>query len=311
MALPRKSVEELLAAARRYSTAHQAPVQTVVKEMLHFEVLQALLLSGALSSLVFQGGTCLRLVYAGNRYSEDLDFAGGPNFDPRILGPFQEVLEQQLARTFGLRVAVTERVGEADADGITVARWQARIEVPQANPALPQKQVINVEVASVPAHDVDLRPVRVTYPELMLGARSLMVPAESATEILADKIKAIVTRPYLKARDIWDMKFLTDTGVLPNHDLVRRKVADYGLSLDGFVQMGQARLADLRAPEVEQRFLAEMSRFVDAPQVQQLRMPGIVDRFVANAHELVRASLEAMTAPARAAAVHAPRGPRP
>lgn len=36
---------------------------------------------GFFSSLVFQGGTSLRLCHGSPRYSEDLDFAGGTSFD--------------------------------------------------------------------------------------------------------------------------------------------------------------------------------------------------------------------------------------
>lgn len=49
----------------------------VEKELLHYEIFQALDAEGLLKDLVFQGGTSLRLCRGSDRFSEDLDFAGG------------------------------------------------------------------------------------------------------------------------------------------------------------------------------------------------------------------------------------------
>lgn len=49
-------------------------INLILKEYIHFFVLEYLFRSGHFSHLVFQGGTALRFAYAGVRYSEDLDF---------------------------------------------------------------------------------------------------------------------------------------------------------------------------------------------------------------------------------------------
>ena len=46
----------------------------VAKELLHYEIFGALAGEGLLSTLAFQGGTCLRLSNGSSRDSEDLDF---------------------------------------------------------------------------------------------------------------------------------------------------------------------------------------------------------------------------------------------
>ena len=55
----------------------------IAKELLHYDILFALESENFLDSITFQGGTSLRLCYASPRYSEDLDFAGGWNFNLR------------------------------------------------------------------------------------------------------------------------------------------------------------------------------------------------------------------------------------
>jgi len=52
---------------------------------------------GFLGRLVFQGGTCLRLCYDAVRYSEDLDFAGGPDFQADDLAGLGKILEGGIA----------------------------------------------------------------------------------------------------------------------------------------------------------------------------------------------------------------------
>ncbi|MDR1431687.1 MAG: nucleotidyl transferase AbiEii/AbiGii toxin family protein [Propionibacteriaceae bacterium] len=69
------AMAERLAAGR--GLAGMLPV--IEKELLHLEILQALEAAQMLDGLVFQGGTCLRLCYDAARYSEDLDFVGGPD----------------------------------------------------------------------------------------------------------------------------------------------------------------------------------------------------------------------------------------
>jgi predicted nucleotidyltransferase component of viral defense system len=52
----------------------------VEKEILHYDIFYALDSAGLLKDLVLQGGTSLRLCRGSNRFSEDLDFAGGRDF---------------------------------------------------------------------------------------------------------------------------------------------------------------------------------------------------------------------------------------
>lgn len=52
----------------------QLPLRVVLKEALQIYTLVAIYSQPASDRITFQGGTCLRLVYGGPRYSEDVDF---------------------------------------------------------------------------------------------------------------------------------------------------------------------------------------------------------------------------------------------
>jgi predicted nucleotidyltransferase component of viral defense system len=285
-----RNQEDLLALAGRYATDQRAPVATITKEILHYEILHALQDSGALEHLTFQGGTSLRLCYQGNRYSEDLDFAGGRDFDPRVMDPFCELLKREIADAYGLAVAISEpESGKLDEQStVTVARWNARIAIPNASRSLPQRELIKIEVANVPAYDADLVPVAINYPHLPAPFSQMLIPVESRAEILADKIVALSARPYFKARDIWDIKFLLNKGIPQAEGLkfVGRKLLDYGLPVDTFRAGLTARIEQLRTPETAESFRKEMIRFVDQTVARYLERTEFIDKIMESSIDL-------------------------
>ena len=80
----------------------------IEKELLHYDILFALERGGFLDKLVFQGGTSLRLCYGGNRFSEDLDFAGGKEFNSLMLKDIKACIEKYIGERYGLEVTVKE-----------------------------------------------------------------------------------------------------------------------------------------------------------------------------------------------------------
>src|SRR3989339_1187135 len=62
--------EELITKAKEEGL----PVKILEKEALQIYILSELFALPSSTLLTFQGGTCLRLIYNGARYSEDLDF---------------------------------------------------------------------------------------------------------------------------------------------------------------------------------------------------------------------------------------------
>ena len=233
----------------------------------------------------------MRLCYQGNRYSEDLDFARGRDFDPAVMAPFGELLIREIGEAYGLKVDIREpKVGALDADShVAVARWAARVTVPNPDPSVPQSQ-LKIEVASVPAYDVDLRPVSVNYPHLPAPFSLMLLPVESMTEILADKIVALGARQYFKVRDIWDIKFLLDKQVAQADALapVGQKLQDYGLSSEEFKGKLAERIAQLQQPQTGDLFRKEMSRFVDASIALCPGRPEFAGKFLQRSVELAR-----------------------
>ncbi|MBV8047134.1 MAG: nucleotidyl transferase AbiEii/AbiGii toxin family protein [Paludibacterium sp.] len=283
-----RNLMDLHELAGRYANERRVPMATILKEILHYEILYALTESDAARYLVFQGGTALRLCYQGTRYSEDLDFTCGTSFDPRSMKPFADILQREIASAYGLEVEVKEPAEETPShhEGVPVARWSAKIRIPNADPRVKQSQVIHIEVAGVPAHDPELVSITANYPHLPEPLRQMIIAAESQNEILADKLVALGARPFLKARDLWDIKFLTDANVAPDYALVRQKIFAYGWTADDFRIQLKAKLQQLDAAETADHFRKEMSRFVDTRVARMLDNAVLCGKYLTKAKKL-------------------------
>ena len=167
----------------------------VEKELLHYRILDAMMREGFFSSLVFQGGTSLRLCHGSPRYSEDLDFAGGTSFDMDTLKGLGSCISDSLS---GMGDDVTVRVKEPrpDADGLT-RRWRIAIRTAGQRKDLPS-QTIKLEVASIPAYEPQHRPALVNYPMFPALSGQIILDVESPTEILADKLLSYACASHLR-----------------------------------------------------------------------------------------------------------------
>ncbi|WP_298349365.1 nucleotidyl transferase AbiEii/AbiGii toxin family protein [Ferrimicrobium sp.] len=254
----------LLDFAQQIAREQQASVPAVVKELLHYEILQALMESGTAAHLVFQGGTALRLCHGGLRYSEDLDFAGGLEFDPSAMKPFVERVKESISNRYGVHMEVSERLPNPS-DSVPVGRWKAKVRLPQSDRSGKQGYLIHIEVAEIPAYTSQVLQVRTLSDNMPYAYRAILLKSESREEIFADKLIALGARPYIKQRDLWDIHMLAQTGVALNIEWVQWKIRDYSLKQSDFVQTLQSRGSQLRDLASVRAFQQEMLRFLEGP----------------------------------------------
>lgn len=79
----------------------------IEKEILHHDIIRALHEHGILSGLVLFGGTNLRLCHGSHRLSEDLDFKGGPDFDPSQMRGMASVLTKAFDQRYCVEKSTT------------------------------------------------------------------------------------------------------------------------------------------------------------------------------------------------------------
>jgi predicted nucleotidyltransferase component of viral defense system len=252
---------ESIATAR----GQEALLPVIEKELLHYEIMLALDKAGLLANLVFQGGTSLRLCYGSERFSEDLDFAGGTDFDQSQLVGIKEAIERAVTRRYHVEITIkSPRQTKGNKSGISVDKWQIQVITVAGRPDIPQQR-IKLEVAAVPAHTRTIRNLRVNYQELPSGYQHILIPVETTAEIMADKLVALVTAKGLRYRDIWDLRWLS---VLPGQDhqpvkqLVDQKLNDYAVT--DFPSKCSTFLTNLPDIVEGDLFLRQMERFIPA-----------------------------------------------
>lgn len=195
-----------------------------VQERDYIQHLLLLALTNRTQALVFKGGTALRLVYRGNRFSEDLDFnaAGGVD-SPASVAALRHLWQQVVEdlATFGVPAELrNEWKGEAGYsldvsyqgplyDGRDRSKGKVRVDVSQRfEPVETRRELVRSE------YD-DVRPFVVT----------VLTPEH----LLAEKVRALVVRA--KPRDLYDIWLLLSQGVALEPALAERKLALYDLTL--------------------------------------------------------------------------------
>lgn len=242
-------------------TKNMRPV--IEKELLHYDILFALDEARLLDNLVFQGGTSLRLCRKSNRYSEDLDFAGGKDFNSNMLMEMKTVIEKYIGNRYGLEVTVKEPSSlkkEPKYAELKIDKWQIAVVTSPEHKHLP-KQKIKLEVANIPAYTKEPLPLSKNYDFLPEGYSSTLIYTETLNEVMADKIISLpATQKYIRHRDVWDLVFLQRRGANIDIDLVKKKIEDY--KIEDFSKMLDARIDSLKEIVYGDVFAKEMGRFL-------------------------------------------------
>jgi len=213
---------------KKRAEAEGVSVNLIFKEYLHFSVLDYLFRKGLFANLVFQGGTALRFVYQGVRYSEDLDFVlrrkNNHYFNRlfEILKSLPAYLDKFVPFTPIIQIKLQKSTS-------LLQRYVLIVE----GEFLRGKDRTHIEIAPVPSYDN--RAVILKLEDLALNPA---IVVESPAEILSDKFIAFGARRYLKGRDIWDINFILETlSVAVNKEILRmvkKKISDYNLSTAEF-----------------------------------------------------------------------------
>ena len=227
----------------------------VIKEILHYDILQSLSQSDIVNDIVFQGGTSLRLCYGNNRHSEDLNFVlkdEKVDFDEALFKEFEKIFVSTIRNKYNLEAELSYPKENED----FVKKWTAKVFLPISH----RKAKINIEICDVPSYDNKVMNVINHYS--LKNNDDLIIRVESLEEILADKILALGCRKYIKYRDIWDIKWLLDKNTSINLEWINNKISDYHAS--NFPMKLAQKLEELQENKEAHNngFINEMSRFV-------------------------------------------------
>ena len=202
-------------------------------ELLQLLLLDALYAQKDSDKIIFQGGTALRWVYNGYRFSEDLDF---------VTPPPPPAIENVLQKTTSMaRKSCTAQFGMGRAEfQIKQNRKTAFKAFFVYRPESQRERIavkLEVEILKGDRRPEAERHILRDLPQvaglirggdLILPYASSLIVTETAEEILSDKIRALFERNYVKGRDIYDIWWLVNQrGVKPDWDRTRKKLSMY------------------------------------------------------------------------------------
>lgn len=251
------------------------PLKILEKEALQIYILSELFALPESTRLTFQGGTCLRLVYNGARYSEDLDFV--TTADNNQINLIVNHLTKALARLEPLFGG--EFIVKKQKESPTFSRYRIHNEKENYHDSF----FVSVEFARHPAYTLNIAPLR---PQKELpGLPLILVRAEKLEEILADKLCAVAGRPFCKGRDYFDLWLLKQQGIKLNADLLKKKLKDYAT-----LPANLARGLELASIE---NIKNEMERFLPQKYRRQFEADGYAG-MLKEARALIEAGLRAL-----------------
>ena len=200
---------------QRFAQRHGVGMQVQERDYLQHLILWRLYSRG--QELIFKGGTALRLVYGGNRYSEDLDF-NGPDDIPTL-----EILWQDIVAGLG-DFGVVAEVCHAWVSDVGYS-FDVSFRGPLYDGRDRSKGKMRV--------DINRRPEAVeTRRELVSSAyddvRPFVVTVLTPEHLMAEKVRALLVRG--KPRDLYDLWLLLRQDVQPDVTLVERKLALYDMA---------------------------------------------------------------------------------
>ena len=193
-----------------------------MREYLQARILAELQAKGAMIPLAFHGGTALRFLYQLPRFSEDLDFAlerPGRGFD---FLRYLEAIKAELTLE-GYQVATKYAVEKVVHSAFL--SFPGLLFEFGLSPHPDQNFSIKLEVDTHPPQGAGLNTSLIRHRELFLNLQH-----HDKASLLAGKTHAILQRPYLKGRDIFDLAwYLSDrTWPEPNFQMLNNALAQTG-----------------------------------------------------------------------------------
>jgi len=195
--------------ARASPTPAQA--RNMVREYLQARILGALQRAGAMLPLAFHGGTALRFLYATARYSEDLDFALERASSPYDLRAYlRRIRSEFAAEGYALDIKVSDKRAVHSA----FIRFPGLLRELELSPHRGEVLAVKVEVDTKPPAGAELTT------SIVRRHVVLQLHHHDRSSLLAGKLHAILQRPYLKGRDLYDLLWYLSDPQWPAPNLV-------------------------------------------------------------------------------------------
>ena len=219
------SVQMIQQRLQSYNCKTELEEQQAIREITQEVVLAALGRGDFFKYALFQGGTCLRIFYGLNRFSEDLDFILlEPDSDFGLQDHLRHLSDELAA--FGYNIEITDR-SKAD---MAVKKAFLKdnslgkvINLHHRNQTGPMPKIrIKLEVDTNPPAGGNKSLEYLDFPFVSA------VAVQDKPSLFAGKIHALLCREYVKGRDWYDFIWYTSYGIDINYEFLSSAMTQQG-----------------------------------------------------------------------------------
>jgi predicted nucleotidyltransferase component of viral defense system len=208
-----------------YNCRSNIEEQHALREITQEVVLAALGRTEFFKDALFQGGTCLRIFYGLNRFSEDLDFILKETDRDFPLQPHLRAVGDEL-KAYGYDVEIADRsrarmaVRKAFLKDDSLGRVLQLKYVDGSGPA--RKIRVQLEVDTNPPSGSGMEIKYLDFPFIS------SVTVQDKPSLFAGQLHALLCREYVKGRDWYDFLWYTSQGVGINYAFLSSALRQQG-----------------------------------------------------------------------------------
>ena len=193
------------------SSSSPVGARNLAREYLQAMILQSLQRAGAMTAIAFHGGTALRFLYSLPRYSEDLDFTLERPSHPYTFGSYLQSIQNDLeAQGYQTVLKVSDRKTVQSA----FVRFPGLPHELKLSPHADEVLPVKIEIDTHPPAGASLDTTLVRRHVL------LNLHHHDRASLLAGKLHAVLQRPFLKGRDLYDLIWYLSDKDWPDPNLV-------------------------------------------------------------------------------------------
>jgi predicted nucleotidyltransferase component of viral defense system len=216
-----------------------------IREITQEVALAALGRTDFFKDAVFQGGTCLRVFYGLNRFSEDMDFILRQTNREFALQPHLQALSDEL-KAYGYEIEIVDRtraevvVGKAFIKDDSLGKL---LQLQYAGRSGPLRKIrVKFEVDTNPPQGSGMEVKYVDFPFVS------SVTVQDKPSLFAGKLHALLCREYVKGRDWYDFLWYTSQHAGINYEFLSSALRQQGPWRDKDIEVGlEWCLENLRA----------------------------------------------------------------
>lgn len=206
---------------KMYSQAEIIHPKNVLVEYLQYELLDSIYKQKKSKDLSFMGGTAIRIIYQGNRFSEDLDF---DNFGLSF-AEFQGLMEV-VSKDMALKgFQIDFRLSHKDAFHCYF-KFPKLLKQSGMSNLVDEKIVVRIDTVN---KKKSFAPVSFNLNKFNIYRNVLVNPVDI---VLSQKLNTIITRKRKMGRDFYDISFLYGQ-TSANFDYIEE---NYSISKDNFMK---------------------------------------------------------------------------